>query len=156
MVCLSVCLSVTNFCHSFISNYSLQMLEILAHSFYWYAIWWGLFLYESNVSVLFIHAFVHRVYNKFSSQMLEILAYTLFFWHAIWLDLFLYKSDIHFLFIHASVHKVYTRFLSQFPQQLLILGAWNFSTLFDLACHMAEFIFVRIWCQLPVYPCICP
>jgi hypothetical protein len=38
--CVSVCLWVTNFHHSFLGNYSSQMLEILAHSFIWYAIWW--------------------------------------------------------------------------------------------------------------------
>jgi hypothetical protein len=35
LVCLSVCLSITNFCHSFLSNYSSQLLEILTHSTFW-------------------------------------------------------------------------------------------------------------------------
>jgi hypothetical protein len=91
LVCPSVCLSVTNFRHSFLSNYSLQRLEIVAHSFLWHAIGWESFLYE---------------------------------------------LDVNFLFVRSSVLKVYNKFLSQFPQQLLIAGAWNFSTLLVVACHM--------------------
>jgi divalent metal cation (Fe/Co/Zn/Cd) transporter len=47
------------------------------------------------------------------------------------------------------------KFSSQFSQQLLIADAWNFSTLFLLACHIVGLIFVQIRCQLPVYPCVC-
>jgi hypothetical protein len=106
-----VCLSVTNFYCNFLNNYSLQMLEILAHSFFWHAIWWDSFLYESDVNILFIRASVHWVYNKY---------------------------------------------FSQFPQHLFIADAWNFSTLFLMACHIVGIVFVWVECQLPVYPCVWP
>ena len=65
---LSVCPSVTNFRHSFLSNYSSSMLEILTHSSLGHAIWWDSFLCESDANFLFIRASVRRVYMKFSSQ----------------------------------------------------------------------------------------
>jgi hypothetical protein len=64
-LCLCVCLSIHN---KTLSNYSSQMLEIVAHSFFWHAIWWDSFLYESNVNLLFIRASVRKVYKKFSLQ----------------------------------------------------------------------------------------
>jgi hypothetical protein len=67
--------------------------------------------------------------------------YSTLFWHAIWWDLFLYKSDLNFLFVGASVRRVYNKFLSQFSDQLLISGSWNFSILFDLACHMVVLLY---------------
>jgi hypothetical protein len=57
---------------------------------------------------------------------------------------------------HCDCVCVRNKLSSQFPQQLLIADTWNFSTLFPLAYHVVGFIFVRIWCQLLVYPCICP
>jgi hypothetical protein len=47
------------------------------------------------------------------------------------------------------------KFSSEFLQQLLFAGTCNFSTLFDLACHMAWFIFLQFRKQLSVYPCVC-
>jgi hypothetical protein len=54
-VCLSICLSVRNFRRSFLSNYSSQMLGILAHSLFWYVIRWDSFSYESDVCSASIH-----------------------------------------------------------------------------------------------------
>jgi hypothetical protein len=68
----------------------------------------------------------------------------------------LYESDVNFLFIRASVHRVYNKIYVADSSATTHADAWNFSTLFLLACHMVGFIFVWIWCQLPVYPCICP
>jgi hypothetical protein len=96
--CLSVRLSVEcmwNFRQYFLGNYSLQMLEILARSFFWHAIWWDSFLSESDANFLFICTSVRRIYIKFLSQFPQQLlisgAWNLstFFWQAIWWDSFL-------------------------------------------------------------------
>lgn len=50
--CLSVSLSVTNFCRIFPSNYKSQRLEILTHSLFMYNIWWDSHLYKSDVNFL--------------------------------------------------------------------------------------------------------
>jgi hypothetical protein len=121
--------------------------QLLAH--FWHSMWWDLFLNELDVNFLFIIASVHRVYNTFSSQMIEILPHS-FFWHSIWWDPFFYESDVKILCTSVSVRRVYKKFSSQFPQQLLISGAWNFSTVFLWACHMVRFIFVLIRYQLTV------
>jgi hypothetical protein len=64
------------------------------------------------------------------------------------------KDREYMLFCHCVSNR--NKFWSQFSQQLLVTGAWNFSTVFVLAWHMVEFIFVWIWCQCPVYLCVCP
>jgi hypothetical protein len=120
-------------------------------------------LYKYDVNFLFIHVSVHKVYNKFSSQFPQQLLIT-----DIWNFGALFLLACHivgFIFVRIQCQlpvdlcvcpRMYNKFSSQFPQQLLILGAWSFSTLFHLACHIVEFIFVWIRCQLPVYSCVCP
>ena len=98
---------------------------------------------------------VYRAWLTPSSQMLEILTHS-FLGHAIWWDSFLCESDVDFLFIRVFVRRVYMKFSSKFSQQLLIADAWNFYTLFLLACHMVGYIFVWIRCRLPVCSCVCP
>jgi hypothetical protein len=84
------------------------------------------------------------VRNKFSSQFPQQLYHILFFFlHVMWWDSFLCESDDDFLFICASVRNVYMKFWLQFPQQLLIIDAWHFKTLFLLACHMV--VTCHIW-----------
>jgi hypothetical protein len=162
--CWSVHLSIEciwNFRRTFLSNYSSQMLENIAHSFFWHALWWDSFFCESDADFLFICAFVRRVYMKYCVFRIFVAVFSAtthcrcfkfqilthsFFWHAIWWDSWLCESDANFLFIRASVHRVCMKFPLQFLQQLLIADAWNFSTLFILACQMVGFIFSRIRC----------
>jgi hypothetical protein len=152
--CLSVRLiggCITNYLRSFLSNYSLQMHEILTHSFFGMT-YGGIHFCTNPMSTscssmhLECKTNFHRSFlSNYSLQMLEILTHS-FFWHDIMVGSFLYESDVKFLYICVSVRKVYNKFSSQFPQQLHISGAWNFSTFFVLACHMMGIIFVRIRC----------
>ena len=73
--CLSLHMSIErirNFRRSFFSNYSLQMLEILAHSFFQHATWWESFLDYSHDNLLFILVFVLRVYFKHESSIFSL------------------------------------------------------------------------------------
>lgn len=88
LVCVSFCLSVTKFRHIYLSNYKSQILDILTHPLFSYAICWNSFLYQSSVNFLFNDDFVYLSLNfwtHFSKnflsnillQMLQILTQSL-------------------------------------------------------------------------------
>jgi hypothetical protein len=83
-----VCLSVI-FCRSFLNNYSSQMLELLAHSFFWHAIWWdsdhffltnprSTFCLSEHLSLECITNFRRSFFSNYPLQMLEILVHSFF------------------------------------------------------------------------------
>jgi hypothetical protein len=129
---VSVCLSVTNFRHSFLSNYSSQMLETLLH--YFFCMPYGGIHFHTNLmptpclfvrlSVECITKFRRSFLSNYSSRVLEILAHS--FWHAIWGNSFLYKSDVNVLFVCASFRRMYKKF-SSVPRLLLIADYLKFS-----------------------------
>jgi hypothetical protein len=151
---LCVCLSVTNFRSSFLSNYS-----SLVHSSFWHA-YGGIHFCRNlmSTSCLSVHLYVecirnfhHSFLSNYSSQMLEILMHSLF-WHATWWDPFCTNlTSISCSSVRLSVECISIfrhSFLSNYSSQMLEF----FCLLFLLVC----IIFVRIWCQLPVYRCIYP
>jgi hypothetical protein len=90
-----------NFLGSFLSNYSLQILEILTHSFFWHTIWWDSFFHESDFSV---NLYVECITNFRRSFPSNHLAQVLEIQHTTWWDSFLYESDVNFLFVLLFVH----------------------------------------------------
>jgi hypothetical protein len=125
--CLSVRLFVeciTDFRCSFLSNYSSQMLEILAHSLFWHtkcgihfcANPRSAFSLSVWLSVESITNFHHSFLSKYSSQVVVILAYSLF-WHTIRWDSFLIESDVWFLFIRVFVHRAYEHVSNVFTSE---------------------------------------
>jgi hypothetical protein len=108
----------------------------------------GFFLVFLDILFYFCVSVCVSVHNKFSSQFPHKLLIadawnfsTLFCGMPYGGIHFLYESNVNVLFICAAVRRVYNKFSSQFPQQLLIADAWNFSTLFVMACYMVGFIF---------------
>jgi hypothetical protein len=155
---------IWNFRHSFLSSYSLQMLEILTHSSFWHTILWDSFLCKSDADFLFISASVHRMYIRFSSQFpLQLLIADAWNLNTLFLLTCHNYGGIHFCVNQMPISCLSARLslectwnFRQFLQQLLTAVAWNFNTLFLLACNMMGFIFVRIGCRFPFYQCVCP